>query len=106
MTTRLRWLTFCGLVCLPLIASAQVFPNNGVFPRRVQPNAAFGPNTRRDHSGQLIEAIQRTVAPSTWDVNGGQGAIYYFRRNHSLIIKQTTQGHEQMQDVIQQLRRQ
>ncbi len=58
-----------------------------------------------DASGDLIELIQRTIAPASWDVNGGPGAIYYFRPQHSMVISNTEEVHEQVGDVLDQLRR-
>jgi general secretion pathway protein D len=53
----------------------------------------------------LIELIQGTVAPETWDLLGGQGAIRPFETNLSLVISQTQEVHDQIADLLEQLRR-
>jgi len=58
-----------------------------------------------DASDELIELIQRTIAPASWDVNGGPGAIYYFRPNHAMVISNTDEVHEEIGNVLDQLRR-
>lgn len=53
----------------------------------------------------LIELITSTIAPSTWDDVGGAGAIEPFPVNLSLVISQTQEVHEQIADLLDQLRR-
>jgi len=53
----------------------------------------------------LIELIQGTVAPETWDILGGQGAIRPFETNLSLVISQTQEVHDEIADLLEQLRR-
>ncbi|MFZ5832237.1 MAG: type II secretion system protein GspD, partial [Planctomycetota bacterium] len=53
----------------------------------------------------LIELITTTIAPTTWDDVGGPGSIAEFETNLSLVISQTQQVHEQIVDLLQQLRR-
>jgi general secretion pathway protein D len=53
----------------------------------------------------LIDLIQTTVAPTTWDEVGGPGSISEFRNNLSLVISQTQDVHEQIVDLLEQLRR-
>ncbi|MGD9724597.1 MAG: hypothetical protein AB7O59_25130 [Pirellulales bacterium] len=54
---------------------------------------------------QLIDLIQESVAPETWDVRGGPGTMMYFAPKKVLVIRQTGDAHEQLQDLIRQLRR-
>jgi len=63
----------------------------------------FGGQANNDNGQQLVELIQQTIAPESWDVNGGPGSIYYWQRNHALIIRQTGEVHEQIGDVLQQM---
>jgi len=58
-----------------------------------------------DASQDLIDLIQRTIAPASWDVNGGPGSIYYFRPGHAMVISNTDEVHNQVGDVLDQLRR-
>jgi general secretion pathway protein D len=53
----------------------------------------------------LIELITTTVAPQTWDSVGGPGSIAPFANNLSLVVSQTQEVHEQIADLLQQLRR-
>ncbi|HVT29019.1 MAG TPA: hypothetical protein VHE81_13470 [Lacipirellulaceae bacterium] len=54
----------------------------------------------------LIDLITSTVATDTWAENGGgQAEIRPFPTNLSLVISQTQAVHEQIADLLQQLRR-
>jgi len=53
----------------------------------------------------LIELIQQTVAPQTWNTVGGQGAIQPFNTNLSIVVSQTQEVHDEIADLLQQLRR-
>ncbi|MEX2175482.1 MAG: hypothetical protein WD872_14055 [Pirellulaceae bacterium] len=53
----------------------------------------------------LIDLITTTVAPTTWDALGGPGAIREFETNLSLVVSQTQDVHEQIADLLEQLRR-
>ena len=54
---------------------------------------------------QLIDLIQNTIEPDSWQVNGGKGSIYYFDQLKVLVIRQTGEVHHQIGDVLEQLRR-
>jgi len=58
-----------------------------------------------DNAEQLVELIRRTIAPSTWDVNGGPGTIYYWRPGRALVIRQTSEVHGDVADLLEQLDR-
>jgi general secretion pathway protein D len=53
----------------------------------------------------LIELITTTVQPTTWDEVGGPGSVAPFETNLSLVISQTQEVHEQIKDLLEQLRR-
>lgn len=53
----------------------------------------------------LIELITSTVTPASWDANGGAGSIAPFATNLTLVVSQTQEIHEQIADLLQQLRR-
>jgi len=53
----------------------------------------------------LIELITATIAPTTWDVVGGPGSIAGFDTNLSLVVSQTQEVHEEIVDLLEQLRR-
>jgi general secretion pathway protein D len=72
------------------------------------PSIPFGPPTvgggQADFQS-LIDLIQSTVAADTWNTVGGQGAIQPFTTNLSLVISQTQEVHEEIADLLEQLRR-
>jgi len=53
----------------------------------------------------LIDLITSTTAPESWDAVGGPGAIESFATNLSLVISQTQDVHDQIADLLEQLRR-
>ncbi len=54
----------------------------------------------------IIELIQTTVQPDTWqEEGGGPGTITEYEGNMSLVIRQTEQVHEEIVDLLKQLRR-
>lgn len=60
--------------------------------------------THADFSG-LINLITTTVEPGTWDVDGGNGTIGTEENTLSLVIRQTSAVHEQIADLLKQLRK-
>ncbi len=64
-----------------------------------------GRAARADYGQALVDLIQRTIAPSTWEVNGGLGSIYYWQPGRALVIRQTGDVHEQLGDALDQLGR-
>ena len=61
--------------------------------------------TNTDNGDQLVELIYKTIAPASWDVNGGNGSIYYWRSRQALIIRQRGDVHEDIGNVLRQLER-
>jgi general secretion pathway protein D len=53
----------------------------------------------------LIELITNTVSPTTWDEVGGPGTISPFETNLSLVVSQTQEVHDQIRDLLEQLRK-
>ena len=53
----------------------------------------------------LIELITTTISPQSWDDVGGPGSISGFDTNLSLVVSQTQEVHEQIADLLEQLRR-
>jgi general secretion pathway protein D len=73
------------------------------------PSIPFGPptgggGTQADFQS-LIDLIQNTVSPQTWNTVGGQGAIQPFATNLSIVVSQTQEVHEEIADLLEQLRR-
>jgi len=73
-----------------------------------QPNAlgpgGAGGGTSADFD-TLIDLITQTVSPATWDHNGGKGTIAASPTNLSLVVSQTQEVHEEIVDLLEQLRR-
>jgi len=54
----------------------------------------------------LIDLIESTIQPDSWiDVGAGQGSIAPFEINLSLVVSNTQEVHEQIVDLLEQLRR-
>ena len=53
----------------------------------------------------LIDLIVQTIQPDSWDANGGPGSITRFQNNLSLVISQKQDVHEEIGDLLAQLRR-
>jgi general secretion pathway protein D len=73
------------------------------------PMIPFGPPTvgggQADFQS-LIDLIQNTVGgPGAWADAGGNGAIRPFDTNLSLVVSQTQEVHEEIADLLEQLRR-
>jgi len=66
------------------------------------PNPQAGPPA--DYGQDLVELIEATIAPSSWDTNGGAGTIRYFGPLRVLVVRQTSEVHRQLGDVLPQLR--
>jgi general secretion pathway protein D len=90
-------------------ASLAQFPGRGGMPTTGSvPSIPFGPptvgGTQADFQS-LIDLIQSTIAPDTWQDTGGPGAIRPFETNLSLVVSQTQEVHEEIADLLDQLRR-
>jgi len=57
-----------------------------------------------DTGWQLVELIQRVIAPDFWESRGGPGSIRYFAMRKVLVIRATTDVHEQVRDLLTALR--
>lgn len=84
-------------------SSAAVSAANGAPAPGYGPGGLGGANLADYQS--LIELITSTIAPTTWDDVGGPGSIQEFRGNLSLVISQTQEVHEEIADLLTQLRR-
>ena len=59
----------------------------------------------QDDGQALVELIQATIAPQSWDVNGGPGSIVYWPAWHVLVVRQTDDVHEQIGGVMHGMRK-
>jgi general secretion pathway protein D len=53
----------------------------------------------------LIDLIQTTVSPDTWDALGGPSTMREYPQNLSLVISTTSDVHDQIADLLESLRR-
>jgi len=68
-------------------------------------NLPGGANQADDFGPHLADVLQATVNPRIWCVNGGTSVVHYYRPLRVLVISAPQETHEQLQDVIGQLRR-
>ncbi|WP_391564897.1 type II secretion system protein GspD [Allorhodopirellula solitaria] len=54
---------------------------------------------------QLIQLIQTTVEPDSWEALGGVGTMAPYPQNLSLVISTTSDVHDQIVDLLESLRR-
>jgi len=66
---------------------------------------APGQKRKDDYGEDLVELIQATIAPQTWDVNGGPGTIYYWRPGRSIVVRQMGEVHDNIGGLLEQLHR-
>ncbi|MGA2034014.1 MAG: hypothetical protein ABSG68_17340 [Thermoguttaceae bacterium] len=64
-----------------------------------------GNNANDDNGQQLVDLIQTTIAPQTWDVNGGPGSIFYWQQQHAIVVRASEDVHEEISGLIDQLNR-
>jgi hypothetical protein len=64
-----------------------------VAANQARPASAAGGGAVADHGKELVELIQKTIAPDTWDVNGGNGVIVYYAPLKVLVVSQTDDVH-------------
>jgi hypothetical protein len=78
----------------PGIAEDQPFGEKGA-PRRV---------ASEPRPGDLETAIARTIDPDSWDNKNGPGSMTYVRQSGSLVIRQTPSAHEEILQLLRDLR--
>jgi hypothetical protein len=49
---------------------------------------------------QLIDLIEATIQPESWETNGGRGTIRYYSPLHVLVIRNTQQVHREIGGLI------
>jgi len=67
-----------------------------------QPHGSY-PYNAGDAGEELVELIQRTIAPRSWARLGGPGTIYYWRPGHAIIARAPEYVHEQIGELLQQM---
>ena len=67
--------------------------------------AAPGGNAaERESAQQLMDVITGSIQPESWEDYGGNGVIRYFALGHALVITATSDVHNNVGDLIRQLR--
>ncbi len=67
--------------------------------------AAAAQNANADAGQQLVDLIQNTISPKSWDVNGGACTIYYWQPQHAIVVRATGDIHDDLSDTLEQLNR-
>ncbi|MCA8995786.1 MAG: hypothetical protein KDA80_02345 [Planctomycetaceae bacterium] len=64
-----------------------------------------GPSPSNFDFQSLTELLTTTVSPDTWEEVNGPGTIYQNEGTLSLVIRQTQKVHQEIEDLLDQLRR-
>ncbi len=98
-----------GMINPNLLAQMATSPHTALGGMSKSPAGGGGPGGLGGGSqadfDSLIELITSTVKPTSWDAVGGPGSIAPFQTNLSLVISQTQEVHEEIVDLLEQLRR-
>lgn len=89
-----------ALVSYSLGGPAKVFAD-GASARH---DGAFGGGAQMNYGQDLIDLIEKTIAPDTWDVNGGPGTIVYYPGLMALVVRATSEVHGELGGVLENLR--
>ncbi len=89
---------------LAQMGAAGMVPGASNYPMGMSPGGSSGGASQADFD-TLIELIETTIEPDTWEEVGGPGAIDGFPGNLSLVVSQTQDVHEKIRDLLEQLRR-
>jgi hypothetical protein len=70
-----------------------------------QPGGGANSGSALDQQAQangqaLVELIQDTIAPDSWDIRGGPGSIVYNNPLRCLVIRQTGDVHDALGDLL------
>jgi general secretion pathway protein D len=98
-----------GMINPQMLAQIPGAPNGALGPSAPGMPIGTGPGglgggTQADFDA-LIELITTTIEPDSWEENGGTGSIAEFETNLSIVVSATQEVHEQIVDLLEQLRR-
>ena len=68
-------------------------------------NAKTAKGNRVEELKAVSELITTTISPDSWDVAGGRGTIQHFGATDSLVIRQTSDVHKDICELLNQIRR-
>ena len=57
-----------------------------------------------DPGWQLVELIERIVRPDFWVSRGGPGSVCYFAMRRVLVVRATSDVHQQIKDLLRAIR--
>ena len=61
------------------------------------------PNAQADFDS-LIELVESTVHPNSWEAVGGEGSIQVFPKDSTLVISNKSFVHEELESLLHNLR--
>ena len=64
----------------------------------------FGGGVGGDEAGRLLELIRRVVRPDFWQSTGGPGVVVYDAARRVLVVRATSDVHEDLKDLLRALR--
>lgn len=68
------------------------------------PAPSAPPGAPQDSGDDLARLIVATIAPESWEQNGGNGSIYYYRQWQCLVVRQTDGVHQRLGRLAAALR--
>ena len=74
---------------------SQLFASKGAFGGAARPP---------DFGLALVELIQATIEPDSWDVHGGPGTIVYYAPLHALVVRATSEVHHKIGGAVKVIR--
>ena len=74
---------------------SQLFASKGAF---------GGAERAPDYGLALVELIQTTIEPDSWDVHGGPGTIVYYAPLHALVVRATSEVHHKIGGAVKVIR--
>ena len=86
------------------VLAQQVAPPGGAAPGAQPAGPLAGAGPTFDYGPDLVDLIQRTISPATWDINGGNSSIVYFSPLRVIVVTAPGTVHGQVGDVLGQLR--
>jgi RNA polymerase sigma factor (sigma-70 family) len=63
------------------------------------------PEAKGKEAASLMRVVANTIQPESWSEMGGAGSIEYFSGSGSLVIRQSPDSHEQVQTLLDALRK-
>jgi hypothetical protein len=58
-----------------------------------------------DEGEALVELIESTIFPPSWERNGGLGTIRYFAPAQAIVVRQTDVAHDNLHELVEALRK-